>query len=159
MSAFSTTSCCSRKLSMRKRVLHVAGGVVGGAVVHPADLLQERLHDAVLLQLPLADGAALLGEVDALVGLVLDQPGLLQLLQHVRDAGRRDAEVLGNLAGAGDLALLLQAVDGLEILLHLAGDLRLHAATRLFGLPNRWLPARGARPGRRFADGTPRTWS
>src|SRR5688572_13815893 len=47
-------------------VLHVAGGLVRLPVVHAADLLQERLHDAVLLQRALADGAARGGEDDAL---------------------------------------------------------------------------------------------
>ena len=71
-------------------------------------------------------------ETRAMIPFDLDQTEPREALQHSADAGRRDAKALGERVGAGRRVAALQLIDGLEVVLGLAGEfvLRLGCCTR-----------------------------
>ena len=89
------------------------------------DFEEEGFYEAVVADDFERAFAAGGGEADAAAALVLDERAVLdgELLQHVGDGGRGDAEARGEL-GAADAALLAAAerIDGLEVVVNgLAG--------------------------------------
>ena len=86
------------------------------------DLVEEHLQQAVAAQDPHGHLTPLAGEGSPVVGLVFQQPGLLQLPQHVGDGSIGHVQVTGHPGGAGPLLHVLDLEDHLEIVLHRAGD-------------------------------------
>ena len=91
---------------------------------------QQQLQQPVVAQRAQRDAAALGGERDAAVALVLEQAQLVEPAQHPRHGAGRDAEPLRQRVGRHRaLEPRLERVDGLEVILDRArgGGWRVHA--------------------------------
>ena len=93
---------------------------VPGNVEH---LHQQQLQQPVVAQRAQRDAAALGGQRDAAVALVLEQPELVEPAQHSRHRAGRDAEPLGQrVRRHRSLQPRLERVDRLEVVLDGAGS-------------------------------------
>jgi hypothetical protein len=63
-----------------------------------------------------------LGQLDTLVGDVLEQTKLRETLDHAADGRRRQLQQVGDVAGGGKTAFRAEPVDRLEIILDRAGE-------------------------------------
>ncbi len=98
-------------------MLHPARLVVDLLPPHAEVVVEEPLKEAVLADHLLGDGHAPPREDGPLVGLVLDEAVVSQLLHHLGDAGGRDPQPLGELGVFRQFPLLVEGVDGLQVLL------------------------------------------
>ena len=85
---------------------------------HAEALDEEQLDEPVMADHLERDTPPALGETDAAVALVLDEPEVRELAQHPRDGGGADLEQRGE-AGRGRGAVAgLEGVDRLRVVLH-----------------------------------------
>jgi hypothetical protein len=79
---------------------------------------EQQLEQAVVAERAQRDAAALVGEADAAVALVLEQAQLVEAAQHARHRSGGDAEALGErVRGNRSLQPRLKRVDRLEVVL------------------------------------------
>ena len=99
------------------RVLQPLGLIVNGVPGVAQERDEVGLDEAVPAKHAERRAPAVLGELDALVGHVLQQPLLGQPLDHAADRGGRQLQQIGDLAGGGGAALRRKPINGLEIVL------------------------------------------
>ena len=116
-----------------EHVLEHLGLVVDAVPGHAEALDQVELEQAVVAHDLERDPPPAVGERDAAVGPVLDQPELAQPLDHARGRCRGDPEALGQRVGGHRLAApLLQRVDRLGVVLDRRGaHERMSSATKV----------------------------
>ena len=98
-----------------------------GLVVHLVPRVSEHLDEEHLEQPVMPhelerDLAALAGQLLAAIAVVLDEALGTQARDHLADAGRRDAEPLGELASRHGPLVAVQLVEGFEVILLRAGE-------------------------------------
>ena len=104
---------------LRDVVLENLGLVVHAIPGHSQGVREERLDQAVVADHLQRDLLARRGERDSVVGLVADEPQLVEPLEHRGDGRGRHAQALGKRGGRdGPLLVALEAVDGLGVVLH-----------------------------------------
>ena len=106
---------------VRHGMLQPLGLRVDGIPAVAEELDQVRLDEPVAADHPERGAAAGIGELDALVGSVLEQAELGQSLDHAAHGGRAQLEQVRDIAGRGGAAFRAKPVDRLEVVLDGAG--------------------------------------
>ena len=103
-------------------MLQLLGHLVYFIPAEAEPLHQEGLPQAVLADQLQGGGLALGGELHAVVGFVLQQAFLRELLQHHGNAAGLDVELFGEVLGTGRGAILQEGMYGLDVVLFAAGE-------------------------------------